>query len=412
MNFHPISRGRTSRLSGPSGSVGRGLRYAASLLFIGAGLSLQSAHATRLHEVEVSESDAGLRFQIEFDEAVKYRAYDLLVERGFFYADFYGVDVPLKNKEWKIGKSGVLLARSFYYPKFKVARFVIYSSERMNTDISMEAAAGDRTFSIYSRAITFRRIDDPSPPVRQKKVVLLDPGHGGKNHGSATSKSIRGKKYLEKDVALQICLRMIRHFRKSPNLELRMSRVDDTFVSLDDRIRMIDAVRADMLMSVHMNGTNSRGKKATGFEVYHLAEGRELNSSGRAVIASAQGTKRARRDQRGEVDKILKNLSSEEINKQRVQSRELSFIIEKLFSSQGPMRGQSRGVKSAGFRVLTNINAPSTLVECGFLDNPADAKKLVDPEGQEQMAALLFNAINMYFARVDPTFVPHLAPVR
>lgn len=390
----------------------RTLRFAAVLMLIGGGLSVESAHATRLHDFGWSESDGGLRFQVEFDEAVRHRAYDLLVERGFYYVDYYGVDVPLKNKEWKIGKSGVLLVRSFYYPKFKVARFVIYTSERLNTDISFEATAGDRKFYIFSRTMAFRSIEAPSAPVRQKKVVLLDPGHGGKNHGSQTSRSIGGKRYLEKDVALQICLRMIRHFRKSPNLELRMSRVDDTFVSLDDRVRMIDAVRADLLMSVHMNGTNSRGKKATGFEVYHLAEGRELNSSGRAVSASAQRASQARRGQRGEVAKILNNLSSEEIDRQRVQSRELSFIIEKLFSSQGPMRGQSRGVKSAGFRVLTNIGAPSTLVECGFLDNPADAKKLVDPASQEQIAALLFNAINMYFARVDPTFVPHLAPVR
>lgn len=88
-----------------------------------------------------------------------------------------------------------------------------------------------------------------------------------------------------------------------------------------------------------------------------------------------------------------------------------SMVFDQTFRSQGPFRGASRGVKDAAFRVLMNSNMPSILCELGFIDNVEDATMMLDPDKQEQVAALLFNAINEYFARTDSEFAAKLVPV-
>jgi N-acetylmuramoyl-L-alanine amidase len=269
-------------------------------------------------------------------------------------------------------------------------------------------------FRISFRSVGAGRLDEVPvrEPVGPRKIVFIDPGHGGHNHGGRTSTPINGRTYLEKDVTLAIARRMIPLFQRSPNLEVRLSRVDDRFVSLDDRIRMSDVARADLFVSIHTNATSSRRKTARGFEVFYLSDDRQATNRWLEVMENTQGLGDVTTGREGrQLRSILTDISDREFSRRRAEGRLLANVVERTFARQGPFRGHIRGSKPAAFRVLMNYNSPAVLVECGFLDNPQDAALLVQPRVQDEIAALLFNAINLYFARTDPTFQPYAAPV-
>ena len=108
---------------------------------------------------------------------------------------------------------------------------------------------------------------------------------------------------------------------------------------------------------------------------------------------------------------MLTSLANDKIRQRRSESLAAALVIDQTIRRQGPFKTMDRGVKTANFRVLFNYNMPSVLVECGFVDNMQDLAGLIQPKVQDQIAALLFNAINLYFAQSDPEFQAHLAPV-
>lgn len=371
------------------------------------------ADAARLTEFTLGGGEGGPpAYTIGFDSPVPHRHYDLIIERGFYYIDFYGIDSPAPDGEWRVDRDGILLVRRFYYPQHKVLRLVFYTNEPFDT--MMDLSVSGATFSLTPRKIPFRLLpESPSVVGGSRKVVFIDPGHGGKSGGARTSQKINGRHYEEKDVVLDIAKRMIPLFQRSPNIDVKLSRIRDNYVSLEDRIRMSEQVNADLFVSVHLNASSSRSSTATGFEVYYLSDNAHAKNDRLVKLENDVGLREANggMDAR-ELHRILGDISDKRLKERRPESKLLSHVVELAFRNHGPFRGKSRGVKTAGFHVLMNYNAPAVLVECGFLDNPRDAAVILDPQKQEEMAALLFNAINMYFARTDPNFQAHLVSVR
>jgi N-acetylmuramoyl-L-alanine amidase len=245
-----------------------------------------------------------------------------------------------------------------------------------------------------------------------RKLVVIDPGHGGESAGARTSVKIGGSHHLEKDLVLSIARRMVPFFEQSPNLSVILTRWDDRDVSLDDRIRIAEQADADLFVSIHLNAQSSAKKTARGFEVYYLDDGARATNRHLESIENDRGVGAATRvASGGGLMAILNDLAGEKVAAFRAESRELGETIDQVFSRSGPFRSRTRGVKAANFRVLMNSEMPAVLAECGFIDHPEDAAMLVGPNGQDRVAALLFNSINHYFARVDPAFQAYLAPV-
>jgi N-acetylmuramoyl-L-alanine amidase len=376
--------------------------------------AIPSAHAARFVDFTLPAPDTAPQiFTIRFDGDVQFRQHDGLLANGYYYVDFYGVPGVYPQREWRPGREGISVVRQISYPEHGVLRFVFYTFQNLETTAEF-VQTGPGAFRIAFRKLGADRLElVPAPrPPGERKIVFIDPGHGGHNHGGRTSSPINGRTYLEKDVTLAIARRMVPLFQRSPNLEVRLSRVDDRFVSLDDRIRLSDVSRADLFVSIHTNATNARRKTARGCEVFYLSDDRQATNRWLEVMENTQGLGDVTTGREGQqLRKILTDISDRDFARRRAESQLLANVVERTFARQGPFRTHIRGSKPAAFRVLMNYNAPAVLVECGFLDNPQDAALLVQPRVQDEIAALLFNAINLYFARTDPTFQPYAAPV-
>lgn len=374
----------------------------------------RTAGAVRFDDIDLPESSASPQlFEIRFEDKVDFRKFDQLISNGYYYLDFYGVTGSYPQREWRLGRQGISVVRQIHYPEHDVLRFVFYTFQNLETTIELGSNAPG-VFQVRARSVATSRLGQQAParPKGSRKVVFIDPGHGGHNHGARTSRPVDGRHYSEKDLTLAIARRMIPLFQRSPNLDVKMSRINDRYVSLEDRIRMSDMAKADLFVSIHLNATDQRRKTARGFEVFYLSSERRAtnrwlevmeNTQGLGAVADAGDTRHLRQ--------LLTEISDEDFARRRAESKLLSSIVERTFARQGPFRSHIRGSKSAAFRVLMNYNAPAVLVECGFLDNPQDAFLVTQPRVQNDIAALLFNAINLYFARMDPDFQPYVAPL-
>lgn len=375
--------------------------------------SAQTAPAAKLSSFDWRTPEGRVEFRLKFSAAPTLRVTDELVSKHYFFLDFLNVAGPAEQARWDIASDWINHVRRVYYPEQRVLRFVFYT----NKDIRFEAITrGERDFEVVVTPIQLLPLAQAGSKVTgPRKLVVIDPGHGGlpenRSVGAASSRKINGRILYEKDLVLEIGNRLRRLIDRSPNLQATMTRTEDVFVSLEKRIDIANEVEGDMFVSIHLNGTSSRKKTARGFEVYYLSDGtRETNRQLEALendeaVYMDQGT-----STHEDIREILRGLFKDKLVEQTEESKELAGIIGNEFERLGPFREHHRGVKSAAFRVLMNVTMPSVLVECGFIDHPVEGEQLADPKVQEKMAGLLFNAINRYFAKSDPAFVPYYLP--
>ena len=175
-------------------------------------------------------------------------------------------------------------------------------------------------------------------------TVVVDPGHGGHDNG-ATSVYGKGRKRTlirEKDLTLDVGRRVAAHLRDA-GFRVVLTRRDDRFITLDDRVDCSNNYRKSVFVSIHFNDSYRKG--AHGVEVYH-------NRNGTWQLA----------------DRIEDNLAA--------------------------MSGaERRGVKTARFRVLRKSRGPALLVECAFVSNPGDASHCLSAAWREETADRIARAI-------------------
>ncbi|MCS7029512.1 MAG: N-acetylmuramoyl-L-alanine amidase [Bacteroidia bacterium] len=229
------------------------------------------------------------------------------------------------------------------------------------------------------------------------KTVTLDAGHGGKDPGTI------GKHYKEKDIALAITLKLGAMIsEKFPHIKVVYTRKTDEFVELDERANICNRNKSDLFICIHCNA--SENKKMVGTETYtmglHKSESNLLVAMREnAVILKEENyqKKYGGYDPNSPVAHIMFNLyQSAHIE------RSLAFAshVEHCFGKEGIGR-ESRGVKQAGFLVLWRTNAPSVLIETGFLSNPEEEKYLGSEKGQQEIAKAIFKAFCKYKEEVE-----------
>jgi N-acetylmuramoyl-L-alanine amidase len=222
--------------------------------------------------------------------------------------------------------------------------------------------------------------------------VTLDPGHGGVDPGNPGVFFPRGTR--EKDVTLQVGL-LLRNELKRRGVGVRMTRTTDTLIALGDRGSFCTE-SCDLFVSLHVNSlARRRGyTDIRGFETYFLAEARTEDAA-----RVAQMENEAVRFETGPtsgdaglgLDFILKDLQLNEHLRESARAAEL--VQHRL---KAVHTGESRGVKQAGFMVLTTARRPAILVEMGYSTNPEDGRFLTSHASQKAMASALADAIIEY----------------
>jgi len=246
----------------------------------------------------------------------------------------------------------------------------------------------------------------PPTPIRETRlpnglrpghIVTIDPGHGGVDPGNPGTFFPRGTR--EKDVTLQVGL-LLRDELKRRGVGVTMTRSSDTLIALGDRGRFCTEA-CDLFVSLHVNSLARRPgyTDIRGFETYFLAEARTEDAA-----RVAQMENEAVRFEGGTpdaasgvgLDFILKDL---QLNEHLRESARAADLVQRNLKAVHV--GDNRGVKQAGFMVLTTARRPAILVELGYSTNPEDGRFLTTYASQKAMAFSLADAVVEYLLEYE-----------
>jgi len=231
------------------------------------------------------------------------------------------------------------------------------------------------------------------------KKIVIDPGHGGKDSGTMGTK--RYKQY-EKHIALAISLKLGNYIAKAyPEIELVYTRKTDVFLELMERTELANQLDADLFISIHCDGfTNPNASGASVFVMgmSKLKANMDVAMRENSVIYMEDNYKEKYEgfDPQSAESYIVFSLMQ---NTYLDQSISFAENVEKEFAIRA--KRKSRGVKQAPFYVISRVNMPSVLIECGFLTNPKEEDYLNTTIGQDYIASAIFRAFRSYKENVD-----------
>ncbi len=233
-----------------------------------------------------------------------------------------------------------------------------------------------------------------SPPVEKIhsdtiKVVVIDPGHGGKDPGAVGPTG-----YYEKTANLKIANYLKGYLEKELGLTVIMTRGSDTFLDLKKRTAVANDKGADLFISIHNNASTSRSPY--GISTYYLA----ITSDKRALTVAARENDTTV-EELSELDYILTDLI---VSAKRNESSLLAkFIQEGMVDSvkKGYDNINSVGVCQGPFWVLVGAQMPSILVECSYISNTREEKRLKSDDYLKGLARGIFNGVQRYVKETD-----------
>jgi N-acetylmuramoyl-L-alanine amidase len=227
-------------------------------------------------------------------------------------------------------------------------------------------------------------------------TICIDPGHGGRFTGAEGPDGT-----LEKDVNLQISLRLARLLRDRLGVRVVMTRIDDSHVYMRDRTGLANAVNADLFIDLHNNAVLNA--KVGGTETYFLSQ--SWNDWERAAtIAENQDFLAENPNFAADPSSLNFILSLLAQNEYLQESSELAHYCQQNLTSELGLR--DRGVKQAPFFVLVGCEMPSILLEIAFISNSHEEELLNDPAWQQKAAEAVFDGIKMYKEAYDRTMGP------
>lgn len=244
-------------------------------------------------------------------------------------------------------------------------------------------------------------------------TVVLDAGHGGKDPGNLGTGRY---KETEKDIALDVVHKLASYITESyPEVEIVYTRKDDSFPTLQKRVTIANESQADLFISVHLNANDN--KAAYGSETFVMGLHKSEESLGTAMrennaIFLEENHEKAYSgfDPKNPDTYIAISLRE---NVYLSQSLDIAKSVQDQFRTR--VGRKDRGVKQAGFYVVSFTNMPSILVELGFLTNATEEDFLQGEDGKTYLASALFRAFRDYKEKTDlknPTLVkPETAPL-
>ncbi|MEJ2715593.1 MAG: N-acetylmuramoyl-L-alanine amidase [Deltaproteobacteria bacterium] len=231
-------------------------------------------------------------------------------------------------------------------------------------------------------SIAPRTMTDASPRTRthvrtgKRFVVVIDPGHGGKDPGAVSPDGL----LKEKDVVLDVSRRLKKIMeREHPDIDVFLTRADDRFLSLEQRTALANSLNADLFLSVHCNA--SREGLSRGIETYYLSK-----ASSRKAMEVAARENGIPLVKMSDLEATFLDLT---VTSKRTESHRLASIIhnsliQRLF--QNRRISEDRGVKRAPFYVLLGAKMPAILVECAFISHSVDQRRLQSPHYLDRLA--------------------------
>lgn len=235
-------------------------------------------------------------------------------------------------------------------------------------------------YKVSTRSNPVRFVLDFSRKGGKKPIIVIDPGHGGKDPGAVNGN------YYEKNLVLKVSKLLKDKLKK--DFTIIMTRSTDTFISLGGRSRIANSNNADLLVSVHANASPS--KSATGFEIFYYSK--KQSEYAKKLVAFENSV-----DEKFGIKASTTEMIVNDIFYRQNQERS-AFLAEQILMTYPSKLGmKDRGSHGGNLAVLRGAQCPSILIEIGFISNNNEASRMFKKSNQEKMADSIAAAIKEYF---------------
>ncbi len=275
----------------------------------------------------------------------------------------------------------------------KIIRVVLSSDYPINSTFSIEKQKIIINFKQHIKTYQTKNYTNQyfSKKINfSKKIVVIDPGHGGKDTGAIGYKGLR-----EKNAVLKIAKRVGKYLRLY-GYKVYFTRDSDVFISLRDRTHFANLKKADIFISIHANAApvKSQFLSTHGVATYYLSPASSARAKRVAALENSVAV-----DHMGYYSKqvFLNFLNSEKI----IASNKLAIDVQRgiLKSVRKRYNIADRGVRKAPFWVLVGAQMPAILIETGFITNPTEAMRLFNPYYEDLLAHGIANGVVSYFEK-------------
>jgi N-acetylmuramoyl-L-alanine amidase len=363
-------------------------------------------------DIRIGGDDKQTRFVVDLSRKIDITA--------FMLADPYRVVVDLPRTTFKLpantGERARGLVKAFRYglimqggsrivldtkaPVRLEKAFVIDAAEGQPARLVLDLVATDRASFMRNITLANRsaqqsasaRPSDAPPKVEgdARPLIVIDPGHGGIDNGA---KGTGGE--LEKDVVLAFALTLREKLEAQGKYRVAMTRSEDEFIALGERVRFARSRNAALFVSVHADALPKREGLAEGATVYTLSENASDAEAARLAETENKADVIAGVDLTAEPDDVANILV--DLAQRETKTFSMQFARTVVDELKSAARLHKHPLKSAGFKVLLAPDVPSVLVELGYMSTKDDLKQLTSANWRARTAQALAQAVDAYF---------------
>lgn len=388
---------------------------ATAVIFCCAFSAADSAAASGITSMRIGQEVGSVRIVFDADRKFDYKVF-LLNEPKRLVIDTFDVKVSpeiekyvdknnlvTKTRLGSVGTDGIRIVFDLQKPAivkkaFMLApqsnfgwRFVIdvsIASEReFSSKVGSKYALSNENSFAGSYSSSSSKSSSKAKTVNKKKIIVLDPGHGGKDPGAIGYSGV-----YEKNITLAMA-KELKVILEKEGYKVHLTRSTDIFIPLRDRVKIARKYNADLFMSIHADSAVNRSAK--GLSVYTLSE----TASDKEAAALAERENKADvvaglnlLEHSKEVSDILINLAQRETMNR--SSEFASFMVQEMRKS---VKLRDNTHRFAGFAVLKAPDVPSVLLEMGYLSNRTEERLLKQKDYRRKLAVSTSKAVEKYF---------------
>ena len=388
---------------------------ATAVIFCCAFSAADSAAASGITSMRIGQGVGSVRIVFDADRKFDYKVF-LLNEPKRLVIDTFDVKVSpeiekyvdknnlvTKTRLGSVGADGIRIVFDLQKPAivkkaFMLApqsnfgwRFVIdvsIASEReFSSKVGSKYALSNENSFAGSYSSSSSKSSSKAKTVNKKKIIVLDPGHGGKHPGAIGYSGV-----YEKNITLAMA-KELKVILEKEGYKVHLTRSTDIFIPLRDRVKIARKYNADLFMSIHADSAVNRSAK--GLSVYTLSE----TASDKEAAALAERENKADvvaglnlLEHSKEVSDILINLAQRETMNR--SSEFASFMVQEMRKS---VKLRDNTHRFAGFAVLKAPDVPSVLLEMGYLSNRTEERLLKQKDYRRKLAVSTSKAVEKYF---------------
>jgi len=220
------------------------------------------------------------------------------------------------------------------------------------------------------------------------KLVVIDPGHGGKDWGAKGSYGL-----IEKELVLDVS-RRVRDILIRKGIKVRMTRNSDVYVPHIQRADVANDNDADIFVSIHANAVTKNKRSVSGSETYYLSKAQNASASATERLENSSMKEDVKKGWSFLSYRLKRFFLKKHFKTTRAESIKLAKDIQNKLKRTAV--GKNRGIRPANFLVLRSVYCPSCLVEMGFVTNPVDASYLKKSSYRQRIANAIAEGIINY----------------